>query len=77
MTKWMYATGRALADADKMPTVDPNFKLDRCRDTTGDYCGAQQRLAFDKIHRPVFIMIGTRLAHDEIGQNPLTTNLSA
>jgi len=39
MTKWMYATGRAVADADKMPAVDPNFKLERCRDLTGDYCG--------------------------------------
>lgn len=39
MTKWMYATGRAVADADKMPAVDPNFKLERCRDSTGDHCG--------------------------------------
>jgi hypothetical protein len=39
MTKWMYATGRVLADADKRPAVDPNFKLERCRDSTGDYCG--------------------------------------
>ena len=38
MTKWMYATGRAVADAEKMPSVDPNFKLERCRDSTGDYC---------------------------------------
>ncbi len=38
MTRWMYATGRAVADADKMPAVDPNFKLDRCRDSTGNYC---------------------------------------
>jgi Zn-dependent M28 family amino/carboxypeptidase len=43
MTKWMYATGRAVADADKMPAVDPNFKLDRCRDSTGDYCAGRQQ----------------------------------
>lgn len=41
MARWMYATGRAVADADKMPAVDPNFKLERCRDTTGDYCGGK------------------------------------
>jgi Peptidase family M28 len=41
MTKWMYATGRAVADADKMPAVDPDFKLERCRDSTGDHCGGQ------------------------------------
>jgi hypothetical protein len=39
MTKWMYATGRAAADADKAPAVDPAFKLERCRDFTGNYCG--------------------------------------
>ena len=39
MTKWMYATGRLVADADKKPAVDPNFKLERCRDSTGNYCG--------------------------------------
>jgi Peptidase family M28 len=39
MTRWMYATGRAVADADKAPAVDPNFKLERCRDSTGNYCG--------------------------------------
>jgi hypothetical protein len=39
MTKWMYATGRAVADAATRPAVDPNFKLERCRDFTGDYCG--------------------------------------
>jgi hypothetical protein len=39
MTRWMYATGRAVADAGKRPAVDPNFKLERCRDYTGDYCG--------------------------------------
>jgi Zn-dependent M28 family amino/carboxypeptidase len=38
MTRWMYATGRTVADADKRPAVDPNFKLERCRDWTGDYC---------------------------------------
>jgi hypothetical protein len=39
MTRWMYATGRAVSEADKAPAVDPNFKLERCRDFTGDYCG--------------------------------------
>jgi hypothetical protein len=39
MTRWMYATGRAVAEADKAPAVDPAFKLERCRDSTGDYCG--------------------------------------
>ena len=39
MTRWMYATGRAVAEADKRPAVDPNFKLDRCSDYTGNYCG--------------------------------------
>jgi Peptidase family M28 len=39
MTRWMYATGRAVADADKAPAVDPTFKLERCRDSTGNYCG--------------------------------------
>jgi Zn-dependent M28 family amino/carboxypeptidase len=39
MTRWMYATGRAVADADKAPAVDPAFKLERCRDFTGNYCG--------------------------------------
>jgi hypothetical protein len=29
MTRWMYATGRAVANADKRPAVDPNFKLER------------------------------------------------
>ena len=38
MTKWMYSTGRAVGEADKRPAVDPNFKLERCRDYTGDYC---------------------------------------
>ncbi|HEX5216889.1 MAG TPA: M28 family peptidase [Vicinamibacterales bacterium] len=37
MTKWMYATGRAVAEADKAPAVDPAFKLERCRDFTGNY----------------------------------------
>jgi hypothetical protein len=39
MTKWMYATGRAVAEADKPPAFDPAFKLERCRDSTGNYCG--------------------------------------
>ena len=39
MTRWMYATGRAVADSEKAPAVDPAFKLERCRDFTGDYCG--------------------------------------
>jgi Zn-dependent M28 family amino/carboxypeptidase len=39
MTRWMYATGRAVAEADKAPVVDPAFKLERCRDSTGNYCG--------------------------------------
>jgi hypothetical protein len=38
MTRWMYATGRLAADADKAPAVDPTFKLERCRDFTGTYC---------------------------------------
>jgi peptidase M28-like protein len=39
MTRWMYATGRAVAEAEKRPAVDPAFKLERCRDFTGNYCG--------------------------------------
>jgi hypothetical protein len=39
MTRWMYATGRAVAEAEKAPAVDPAFKLERCRDFTGNYCG--------------------------------------
>ena len=39
MTRWMYATGRAVAEADKAPALDPAFKLERCRDFTGNYCG--------------------------------------
>lgn len=39
MTKWMYATGRAVSEAAAAPAVDPAFKLERCRDFTGDYCG--------------------------------------
>jgi len=39
MTRWMYATGRTVADTDKAPAVDPTFKLERCRDSTGNYCG--------------------------------------
>ena len=38
MTKWMYATGRAVAEADKAPAIDPTFKLERCNDFTGRYC---------------------------------------
>ncbi len=38
MTRWMFATGRAVSEADTRPAVDPNFKLERCRDFTGDYC---------------------------------------
>ena len=39
MTKWMYATGRTVGNADGRPSVDPDFKLERCRDNTGNYCG--------------------------------------
>jgi hypothetical protein len=39
MTRWMYATGRAVAEAGKAPAFDPSFKLERCRDSTGNYCG--------------------------------------
>lgn len=39
MTRWMYATGRAVAEADRAPALDPAFKLERCRDFTGNYCG--------------------------------------
>ena len=39
MTRWMYATGRSVGEADKAPAVDPAFKLERCRDFTGNYCG--------------------------------------
>jgi hypothetical protein len=38
MTRWMYATGRAAADAELPPALDPSFKLERCRDFTGNYC---------------------------------------
>jgi hypothetical protein len=38
MTRWMYETGRVVADAEKAPAVDPAFKLERCRDFTGNYC---------------------------------------
>jgi len=38
MTRWMYATGRAVAEADRAPAFDPAFKLERCRDSTGTYC---------------------------------------
>ncbi len=39
MTRWMYQTGRAVAEADTAPALDPDFKLERCRDYTGNYCG--------------------------------------
>ena len=39
MTRWMYATGRAVAEADKAPAFDPNFKLEKCKDYSGNYCG--------------------------------------
>jgi hypothetical protein len=39
MTRWMYATGRAVAERDAPPALDPTFKLERCRDFTGNYCG--------------------------------------
>ncbi len=38
MTRWMYATGRAVAEADVAPALDADFKLERCRDFTGNYC---------------------------------------
>ena len=38
MTRWMYATGRLAAEADKAPALDPTFKLERCQDYTGRYC---------------------------------------
>jgi len=38
MTRWMYETGRRVAEADAPPAVDPNFELERCRDFTGNYC---------------------------------------
>jgi hypothetical protein len=38
MTRWMYATGRTVAETVKPPSVDPAFKLERCRDYTGNYC---------------------------------------
>jgi hypothetical protein len=40
MTKWMYATGRSVAETEKAPAADPEFKLERCRDFTGNYCTA-------------------------------------
>ncbi|HEX6463046.1 MAG TPA: M28 family peptidase [Vicinamibacterales bacterium] len=39
MTRWMYATGRGVAERDKPPAFDPAFTLERCRDSTGNYCG--------------------------------------
>jgi hypothetical protein len=41
MTRWMYFTGQRVADAETKPAVDPNFRLERCRDSTGDYCGGK------------------------------------
>lgn len=38
MTRWMYETGRTVAEADDAPALDPDFELERCRDYTGDYC---------------------------------------
>jgi len=38
MTRWMYATGRTVAEAERAPAVDPGFELERCRDYTGNYC---------------------------------------
>ena len=43
MTRWMYSTGRVVADAPNKPAVDPNFKLERCSDFTGNYCGPSGR----------------------------------
>jgi hypothetical protein len=39
MARWMYATGRAVAESDRVPALDPAFKLERCRDPTGNHCG--------------------------------------
>ncbi len=39
MARWMYATGWAVAEEAARPAVDPAFKLERCRDFTGNYCG--------------------------------------
>ncbi len=39
MTRWMYETGRRVAEADRAPVADPDFELERCRDYTGNYCG--------------------------------------
>lgn len=41
MTEWIYATGRTLSESTTRPAVDPAFKLERCRDSTGDHCGGQ------------------------------------
>jgi Peptidase family M28 len=43
MTRWMYATGRTVAETDKAPAADPSFKLERCRDSTGNYCAGGGR----------------------------------
>ena len=39
MTKWMYATGRSVAETEKAPALDPAFKLERCRDWVVNNCG--------------------------------------
>ncbi len=38
MTRWMYETGRVVGETDKRPALEPGFKLERCRDSTGTYC---------------------------------------
>jgi hypothetical protein len=38
MTRWMYETGRVVGEADKRPALEAGFKLERCRDITGNYC---------------------------------------
>jgi pimeloyl-ACP methyl ester carboxylesterase len=42
MTRWMYATGRSAAESEKPPALDPTFKLERCRDFTGNYCAPDE-----------------------------------
>ena len=32
------SAGRTVAETSKAPAVDPTFKLERCRDFTGNYC---------------------------------------
>jgi Zn-dependent M28 family amino/carboxypeptidase len=38
MTRWMYETGRVVGEADRRPALEAGFKLERCRDITGNYC---------------------------------------